>query len=492
MNSAIAFIPLILVALGTLPVVVSFLQFALVGFHAGRHRLDQCRDYTPRVAFIVPAWNEGPSLGATVDSLMSMSYPSDAVRVYVVDDASTDHTPELMQQKMAQYPGRVFHLRREKGGQGKSHTLNHGLDIVLAETWAQAVMIMDADVLFEPLTLRRMTRHLANPKVGAVTAYIKEGSQPDNLVCRFIAFEYITAQAAARRAQNVTGALACLAGGAQLHTRENMLAIGGRIDTTSLAEDTFTTFRTQLGGRLAVFDGNAVVWAEEPGSLVSLWKQRLRWARGNLQLGAAYRHLWFRSGVHPGLGSFWFGLVFFSIVLMPLLMIGSSIGLLWLDFIEPDLARKALGGLWITTFLVHLFVTGFSFVIDPATARRTWFEGLAYPGLITLAIMILSSLPPQWVSLWPPPGSSAVTTYLWDGLRYFIFSWTSLSMLAAWGVYRLERAGGPNWLRDPLLLLVGYGPFNCAVALAAMVAEWRKAEMRWDKTPKTGKGTILK
>ncbi|RYF38579.1 MAG: glycosyltransferase family 2 protein [Comamonadaceae bacterium] len=492
MIPAIAYLPLLLVALGTVPVVVSFLQFLLVGLHASRHRLSDCRDYTPRVAFIVPAWNEGPSLGATIDALMAQSYPKDAVRVYVVDDASTDETPQLLREKTARYPGAVFHLRRQQGGQGKSHTLNHGLQVVLDEDWAQAIMIMDADVLFEPLTLRRMARHLADPGVGAVTAYIKEGSQPDNVVCRFIAFEYITAQAAARRSQNVAGALACLAGGAQLHSRENMLAIGGRIDTTSLAEDTFTTFRTQLGGRRAVFDGNAVVWAEEPGSLTALWKQRLRWARGNLQLSAAYRHLWFRPGLHRGLGGFWFGLVFFSIVSMPLLMIGSSIGLLWLDAIAPDLARNAFSGLWITTFLVYLFVTGFSFVIDPATARRAWFEGFAYPGLITLGIMVLFGLPPQWISLWPAPQANPAAARLFDALRIFVFCWTSLCMLAAWGVYRLDRAGAPHWLRDGLLLLVGYGPFNCAVAFAAMVAEWRKAEMRWDKTPKTGKGTILK
>lgn len=490
--TSIAIIPLLLVALGTVPVVVSFLQFLLVGFHASPRRYAHCRDHTPRVAFIVPAWNEAASLGATIESLMHMAYPQDGVRVYVVDDASTDETPELMRRKMAQYPGRVFHLRREKGGQGKSHTLNHGLQVVLDEPWAQAVMIMDADVQFEPLTLRRMARHLADPSVGAVTAYIKEGSRPDNVVCRFIAFEYITAQAAARRAQNVAGALACLAGGAQLHSRENLLAIGGRIDTTSLAEDTFTTFRTQLGGRRAVFDGNAVVWAEEPGSLTALWKQRLRWARGNLQLSAAYKHLWFRPSVHPGLGSFWFGLVFFSIVLMPLLMIGSSIGLIWLDAIAPDLARNAFGGLWITTFLVYLFVTGFSFVIDPATARRAWFEGFAYPGLITLGIMVLFGLPPQWISLWPSAEAGITSARVLDGLRYFVFAWTSLCMVAAWGVYRLDRAGAPAWLRDGLLLLVGYGPLNCAVAFAAMVAEWRKAEMRWDKTPKSGKGTILK
>jgi len=61
-------------------------------------------------------------------------------------------------------------------------------------------------------------------------------------VTRSIAFEYITAQAAARRAQNVIHAHACLAGGSQLIRRSTLEAIGGAIDTETLAEDTVTTF----------------------------------------------------------------------------------------------------------------------------------------------------------------------------------------------------------------------------------------------------------
>ena len=157
----------------------------------------------------------------------------------------------------------------------------------------EALLITDADVIFERTSLRRMTRHLGDPRVGAVTAYIKEGSAHPNYLQRFVAYEYITAQAAARRSQNVLGAMACLAGGAQLHSRANLETLGGRIDTTSLAEDTFTTFDTQISGSRVVFDGNATVWAEEPDAVVGLWKQRLRWARGNVQVTKRYRHLWF-------------------------------------------------------------------------------------------------------------------------------------------------------------------------------------------------------
>ena len=113
--------------------------------------------------------------------------------------------------KAAQYPGNVIHLRREQGRPGKAHTLNYGLAIILGDEWMEALLITDADVIFTPDSLRKMTRHLADPQVGAVTAYIKEGSRPGNYLTRFIGYEYITAQAAARRGQNVLGAIACLA-----------------------------------------------------------------------------------------------------------------------------------------------------------------------------------------------------------------------------------------------------------------------------------------
>ena len=78
---------------------------------------------------VVPAWNEAFVIGRTIDTLMSLDYPRERLRVYVVDDASTDETPDVVRAKAAKYPGRVFHLRRAKGGEGKAHTLNHGLRI---------------------------------------------------------------------------------------------------------------------------------------------------------------------------------------------------------------------------------------------------------------------------------------------------------------------------------------------------------------------------
>jgi hypothetical protein len=59
-------------------------------------------------------------------------------------------------------------------------------------------------------------------------------------------------------------------------------------------------------------------------------------------------------------------------------------------------------------------------------------------------------------------------------------------MLAAYLVKRLESVRGIGSLARPLLYVVGYGPLLCAITAAAYLAELRHAEMRWEKTEKTG------
>ena len=86
----------ILVILGAMPMVVGTVQLLLVGLHRYRSHLDKVEDYTPRVAVLVPAWNEAAVLALTVDRLMLLDYPRDRLRVYVVDDASTDNTTEVL------------------------------------------------------------------------------------------------------------------------------------------------------------------------------------------------------------------------------------------------------------------------------------------------------------------------------------------------------------------------------------------------------------
>lgn len=476
-----------LVLLATVPVLAGLYQYLLVAFSLLHTHLERVAPAYPRVSILIPAWNEESVIAATIDRLMTLHYPQDKLRVYVVDDGSTDDTPTLVIEKSQQYPGRVIHVRRVDGGQGKAHTLNYGLEVLWKSPWTEAVLIMDADVIYTRDSLARMCRHLADPKVGAVTAYIKEGSSNPNYLQRYIGFEYITATGASRRAQNVLGFLACLSGGAQLHTRENLDAIGGKIFSHTLAEDTFTTFRTQLAGRSAIFEPNAIVYAEEPDTLDGLWKQRVRWARGNVQITKVFRRLWFNRRAHPQMGGLSMGVLWFSIFLMPVFQLGAASSLIVLYFLNEPLSWALFRGLWVLAAVVYVVVTIVSYGVDGESAQRTWGEGILFPGLISLGLIVYSLWPPLLQPLLElvniPVGS------FWEvGTRLFLYSWLALSMAVAWSAKLLEKTGGWGKRFAPWVLHVaGYGPFLCAVTFGAYILEWRGADMKWDKTIKTGK-----
>ena len=289
---------------------------------------------------------------------------------------------------------------------------------------------------------------------------------------RFISFEYISAQAGARRAQNVLGAQACLAGGAQLLRRESLEAIGGEIDTSSLAEDTFTTFNVQLSGRRVVFEPHAIVWAEEPRDIAGLWKQRVRWGRGNVQVTLRYRNTWFRRGVGR-LGGVSFALIWFSVFLMPALMVLSSASLVTLFVLDRELSIDAFRSLWALNLVTYAFVTLSAFAQDGPAARRSWLEAITFPGLISLTIIAWTTADPFLDAL---P----------DWLLLFAYVWLSASMLAAYLVKQLERLPVAGRLAPLLLYVVGYGPLLCAITAAAYVSELRRADMAWEKTEKTG------
>lgn len=105
-----------------------------------------------RVSVIVAAYNQGPYLGEALDSILSQNGPT--FEVIVVDDASTDNTPEVL----GRYVGRVrtIHLMKNNGGPaaprnvaikaaaGEFIAIFDGDDVMLPGKLAEFVAFMDA------------------------------------------------------------------------------------------------------------------------------------------------------------------------------------------------------------------------------------------------------------------------------------------------------------------------------------------------------------
>jgi hypothetical protein len=185
-----------------------------------------------------------------------------------------------------------------------------------------------------------------------------------------------------------------------------------------------------------------------------------------------YRRTWFHRSVGR-LGGVSFALIWFSVFLMPALMVLSSASLVGLYLLHRDLSIDAFRSLWALNLVTYAFVTLSAFAQDGAAARRCWREAILFPGVISLAIIVVTT-------------ADSLLEQLPDWLLLFAYVWLSASMLAAYGVKRLERVPYAGRLAPLLLYVVGYGPLLCAITAAAYIAELRHAEMRWEKTEKTG------
>ena len=84
------------VLLGALPLFASLYQFFLVIFHSKLNHYQLARPITPKVAVVIPSWNEADVIGNTIEHLLSMDYPLESLKLYLVDDASTDNTFEIV------------------------------------------------------------------------------------------------------------------------------------------------------------------------------------------------------------------------------------------------------------------------------------------------------------------------------------------------------------------------------------------------------------
>ncbi|KAA8816913.1 glycosyl transferase family 2 [Bifidobacterium rousetti] len=89
------------------------------------------------VSVIVPVYNGERDLARCLDSLVGQSL--EGMEIIVVDDGSTDGTPEVIRRYVERHPGRVRALRKENGGQGAARNLG------LAEASGEYVGFVDAD-----------------------------------------------------------------------------------------------------------------------------------------------------------------------------------------------------------------------------------------------------------------------------------------------------------------------------------------------------------
>jgi peptidoglycan-N-acetylglucosamine deacetylase len=250
---------------------------------------EQIKAYRPRVAVLIPAYNEEKVIERTIQGALESDYPN--LRVIVIDDGSKDRTLEIARCAFAaeEAAGRVIILTKPNGG--KAEALNFGLEHIGD---AELFVGIDADTIIAPDAIARMVPHFLNSKVAAVAGNAKVGNRV-NLWTRWQALEYITSQNFERRALNTMGAVSVVPGAIGAWRVTAVREAGGyHVDT--VAEDADLTMALLRNGYRVQYEDMALAFTEAPTTANALMRQRFRWSFGILQAIFKHRGVFARKG----------------------------------------------------------------------------------------------------------------------------------------------------------------------------------------------------
>ena len=252
---------------------------ALIDRFRKRHD-DPTGTYGPRVAVLIPAYNEEKVIARTVRSVLMSSYKK--LRVIVIDDGSKDNTYKIATETYAKEieQGRVTVLTKPNGGKAEA------LNFALRQTEEEVYIGIDADGVIAHDAISRLVCHFANPRIGAVAGNAKVGNRV-NLWTRWQALEYITSQNFERRALDLFDVVTVVPGAIGAW-RTAAVKAGGGYHPDTVAEDADLTMNLLEQGYAVIYEDQALAFTEAPDNANALARQRFRWSFGILQ--AVFKH----------------------------------------------------------------------------------------------------------------------------------------------------------------------------------------------------------
>ncbi|TDF39690.1 glycosyltransferase family 2 protein [Alteromonadaceae bacterium M269] len=234
----------------------------------------------PKVTIMVPFFNEPYDvMEKTLEAIEELSYPG-IVSLHLIDDGSTNGCPKqveewLKQSRKWQYS--LMRLPENTGAKGKA--MDCALDFVDDNT--QVVGVIDSDTCLRPNALTQSIDVLFSKEShAAVCGFVVPKRRP-SLINSIQYFEHIGMFTAIKQVQDHFGMVSVMAGAFTLHKASVVKQLGGWGEW--LVEDIAWTWKARARGHTTGYAPEAVADTVCPNTVVSLFKQRRRWARGRIE-----------------------------------------------------------------------------------------------------------------------------------------------------------------------------------------------------------------
>jgi 1,2-diacylglycerol 3-beta-glucosyltransferase len=231
----------------------------------------------PAVDVVVAARDEQAVIGRLVERIAALRYPEAQLRLWVVDDGSSDRTPQVLAELQGRHRFLQVLRREPDAGGGKSGALN----LALKQLRAPWMLVLDADADLQPDTLERLIPLAVSGGWGAVQLRKAVANPAANWLTRAQAMEMVL-DAVVQEGRLIHGGAVELRGNGQLLRRDALLGVGGFNEAT-VTDDLDLSIRLLLDRQPVAIAWDPPVQEEAVLGLRALWRQRQRWAEGGLQ-----------------------------------------------------------------------------------------------------------------------------------------------------------------------------------------------------------------
>ena len=231
----------------------------------------------PTLDILVAARDEQNVIARLVERLFNLDYPSEKLKIHIIDDGSVDDTPIILKKLSKKYEKLNIINRPKNAGGGKSGALNHALKFITGE-W---VFILDADAQLKKDTLRRIISFALGGTWSAVQLRKSVINTSKNFLTTCQGIE-MAMDAYFQLGRLSSAGISELRGNGQLVKKDILLSCGSFNENT-VTDDLDLSVRLILSqSKIGVF-WDPPVMEEAVEDITALFRQRQRWAEGGLQ-----------------------------------------------------------------------------------------------------------------------------------------------------------------------------------------------------------------
>lgn len=365
-----------------------------------------------RYAVLISARNEESVIVQLIESIRNQNYPSELVTIFVVADNCTDSTAEL-----ARKAGAVVFERFNKRRVGKGYALDY-LIRKIRETYPRdafdGFFVFDADNLLDENYIAEMNRTFSDG-YKIITSYRNSKNYGDNWISAGYSLWFLRESKYLNHARMLLNTSCAVSGTGFLFSREILEKTGGW-KFFLLTEDIEFTIHHVIEGEKIGYCSTAVFYDEQPVKFSQSWNQRMRWAKGYLQVFQKYG-----KGLFKGIikGSFsCFDMSMSTIPAIVLTVFGITINLaVYIAGIysgdNPMIAVKSILEAVVNSYLTLGIVGAVTTVTEWKQIHTTTLKKILY--MFTFPVFMLTSVPISFLALfkkveWQPIEHSKAAT----------------------------------------------------------------------------------